>query len=105
MKRMTRAILAIFFIVVIGISAISISQGLFKNTRLDMTQHHLYTLSDGTKGILAGLKQPITMKLFYTRTAAINSSNDQIRYYNNYYTFVKALLEENTADRVGMSFF
>lgn len=101
MKRMTRAILAIFFIAVIGVSAISISQGLFKNTRLDMTQQHLYTLSDGTKGILAGLKQPITMKLFYTRTAAINSSNDQIRYYNNYYTFVKALLEEYEADSNG----
>lgn len=94
MGRMTRAILAIFFIGVIGVSAISISQGLFNSTRLDLTEQRLYTLSNGTREILAGLKQPITMKLFYTRTAAIESSNDQIRFYNNYYTFVRALLEE-----------
>lgn len=101
MGRMTRAILAIFFIAVIGVSAISISQGLFKRTRLDLTEHRLYTLSDGTKAILNKLNQPITMKLFYTRTAAINSSNDQIRYYNNYYTFVRALLEEYKAQSGG----
>ena len=65
MSRMTRAILAILFIAVIGVSAISICHGLFKNMRLDMTEHRLYTLSDGTKEILGGLKQPITMKLFY----------------------------------------
>ena len=93
MSRMTRAILAIFFIAVIGVSAISISHGFFENKRLDLTEHRLYTLSDGTKEILTGLKQPITMKLFYTRTAAMQAS-DQIRYYNNYYTYVKALLEE-----------
>jgi ABC-type uncharacterized transport system involved in gliding motility auxiliary subunit len=101
MGRMTRAIMAIFFIAVIGVSAISISQGLFKRKRLDMTEHRLYTLSDGTKAILNKLNQPITMKLFYTRTAAINSSNDQIRYYNNYYTFVRALLEEYKAQSGG----
>ena len=93
MSRMTRAILAIFFIAVIGVSAISISHGLFKNMRLDMTEHRLYTLSDGTKEILSDLKQPITLKLFYTRTAAMKAP-DQIRYYNNYFTYVKALLEE-----------
>lgn len=93
MSRMTRSIMALFFIVVIGVSAISICHGLFKNMRLDMTEHQLYTLSDGTKEILGGLKQPITLKLFYTRTAAMQAS-DEIRYYNNYYTYVRALLEE-----------
>lgn len=97
MNRLIRVILAIFFIMVIAVSAISIAQGLFKSARVDMTQQKIYTLSDGTKEIIAGLKQPITMKLFYTKTAAINSSIDQIRYYNNYYTFVRALLEEYQA--------
>jgi ABC-type uncharacterized transport system involved in gliding motility auxiliary subunit len=90
---MTRAILGIFFIAVIGVSAISICQGLFKNARLDMTENKLYTLSDGTKNILQGLNQPVTMKLFYTKTAALKGP-DQIRYYNNYYTYVLALLQE-----------
>ena len=94
MSRMTRAILALFFIAVIAVAAIAISQQWLQTVRLDMTERDIYTLSDGTKQILTGLKQPITMKLFYPRTAARNEANDQIRYYNNYYTYVKALLEE-----------
>ena len=101
MNRTTRAILAVFFVMVIATSAISICQGVFKSGKIDLTANKLYTLSDGTKEILAGLKQPITMKLFYTKTAAINSSIDQIRYYNNYYTYVRALLEEYQANGGG----
>ncbi|MHC4289273.1 MAG: Gldg family protein [Planctomycetota bacterium] len=93
MNRMTRAILGIFFVTVIAISAIYLSQNLGKRVRLDVTERKLYTLSDGTREILSDLKQPITLKLFYTKTAAMKA-NDQIRYFNNYYTYVKALLEE-----------
>lgn len=100
MSRMMRAVLALFFIAVIAVSTITFSYGLFKNTRLDMTEQSLYTLSEGTKNILSGINQPITIKLFYTRTAARQAS-DQIRYYNNYYTYVKALLEEYEAQADG----
>jgi len=91
MNRMTRAILALFFITVIAVGLIAISHQWFGNIRLDLTEQGIYTLSDGTKQILAGLKQPITVKLFYTRT---KNPNDQISYYNNYFNYVKALLEE-----------
>ncbi|MEN8126241.1 MAG: GldG family protein [Planctomycetota bacterium] len=100
MNRTTRAILGVFFIAVIGVSAIYLSQNLGKQLRLDMTERKLYTLSDGTKEILADLKQPITLKLFYTKTAAMKAT-DQIRYYNNYYTYVRALLEEYQAQAGG----
>jgi len=93
MNRTTRAILGIFFIAVIAVAAIDLSQKLGGRARLDITERHLYTLSDGTKEILSELKQPVTLKLFYTKTAAMKAS-DQIRFYNNYYTYVKALLEE-----------
>lgn len=93
MNRTTRAILGIFFVLVIAISAIDLSQKLGGRARLDITERNLYTLSDGTKEILSELKQPVTLKLFYTKTAAMKAS-DQIRFYNNYYTYVKALLEE-----------
>ena len=93
MNRTTRAILGILFVVVIAISAISISQNLGKQIRFDITERGLYTLSEGTKEILANLKQPVTLKLFYTKTAAMKAP-DQIRFYNNYYTYVRALLEE-----------
>ncbi|MHC5137075.1 MAG: GldG family protein, partial [Planctomycetota bacterium] len=94
------AILGIFFIAVIAVAAIYLTQDLGKQIRLDVTERKLYTLSDGTKEILADLKQPITVKLFYTKTAAMKA-NDQIRYYNNYYTYVKALLQEYEAQAGG----
>ena len=100
MNRMTRAILGIFFIAVIAVAAIYLSQNLGKQVRWDITERKLYTLSDGTKEILADLKQPITLKLFYTKTAAMKAT-DQIRYYNNYYTYVKALLQEYEAHAGG----
>ena len=93
MNRTTRALLASFFIAIIAISAVSITQNTARSLRADITDQRLYTLSDGTKAILAGLTQPITVKLFYTKTAAMQGP-DEIRFYNNYYTFVKALLEE-----------
>ena len=93
MNRTTRAILGIFFVLVIAVSAISITQNLAKRARVDITERKLYTLSEGTKEILTGLNQPITLKLFYTKTATMKAS-DEIRFYNNYYAYVKALLEE-----------
>ena len=100
MNRTIRVILAIFFVAVIAISAISITQNLTKPLRLDITDQRLYVLSDGTKAILAGLQQPITVKLFYTKTAA-NKAPDQIRVFNTYYSYVKALLEEYVAQSKG----
>jgi ABC-type uncharacterized transport system involved in gliding motility auxiliary subunit len=57
---------------VIAAAAIAIGVNLFADARLvgahlDLTKGGLYTLSDGTKKILAGLKEPITLRLFYSR--------------------------------------
>lgn len=93
MNRTLRSILAVFFVAVIAVSGISITQNLLKTSRIDLTELKLYTLSDGTKEILSGLKTPVTVKLFYTKTATMQAP-DQIRYYNNYYSYVRALLEE-----------
>ncbi len=93
MSRLMRAIIAVLFIAVIGVSAISITQNVGGSLRADITEQRLYTLSDGTKAILDQLNQPIRIKLYYTKTAAMKGP-DQIRFFNNYYTFVKALLDE-----------
>lgn len=93
MNRTARAILAIIFVGIITFSAITISQKLAKGLRADVTQQKLYTLSGGTKAILAKLNQPVHMKLYYTKTAAMKAP-DQIRFFNNYYEFVRSLLDE-----------
>jgi ABC-type uncharacterized transport system involved in gliding motility auxiliary subunit len=60
------------FIGVIAVAAIVIGINMFADARLanvqaDLTQSHIYTLSNGTKQILQGLKEPITLRLFYSR--------------------------------------
>jgi ABC-2 type transport system permease protein len=101
MNRTIRAILAAAFVLVIIFSAISICQNIGKPLKLDITDQKLYTLSQGTKSILSKLNQPIKAKLYYAKTAALKGP-DQIRFFSNYYEFVKALLEEYVAASNGM---
>jgi len=101
MNRTIRAILGAGFVLVIAFSAISICQNIGKPLKLDITDQKLFTLSDGTKAILAKLNQPIRARLYYAKTAALKGP-DQIRYFNNYYEFVKVLLEEYVAASNGM---
>jgi len=101
MNRTMRAIIGAVFILVIAFSAISICQNIGKSLAVDITQQKLYTLSDGTKAILAKLNQPISLQLYYAKTAALKGP-DQIRYFNNYYEFVRALLEQYATQAKGM---
>jgi len=100
-NRTIRAIVGVVFVLVIIFCTISICQDIGKSWKLDITEQKLYTLSDGTKAILGKLNQPIKVKLYYAKTAALKGP-DQIRYFNNYYEFVKALLEEYAAEAKGM---
>jgi ABC-2 type transport system permease protein len=100
-NRTVRVIIGAIFVFVITFSAISICQNIGKTLRVDITEQKIYTLSDGTKAILAKLNQPITLKLYYAKTAAMKGP-DQIRYFNNYYEFVKSLLEQYAAQAKGM---
>ncbi len=93
MNRTIRAIIAVIFIGVIMVSAISICHNLGRDWRADVTDQKIYTLSDGTKAVLGKLNQPIKLKLYYAATAATKAP-DQIRFFNNYYSFVHDLLTE-----------
>ena len=101
MNRTIRAIIGVIFVLVITFCAISICQNIGRGLKLDVTDEKLYTLSDGTRAILAKLNQPVKVRLYYAETAALKGP-DQIRYFNNYYQFVKALLEEYAAAAKGM---
>jgi ABC-type uncharacterized transport system involved in gliding motility auxiliary subunit len=101
MNRTIRSIIGVILILVIVFSAISICQNIGRLLKLDVTEQKLYTLSGGTRAILAKLNQPIKAKLYYAKTAALKGP-DQIKYFNNYYEFVKALLQEYAAEAKGM---
>lgn len=60
------------FVGVIAVLAIVVGINMFADARLanvqiDATQGHIYTLSPGTRQILSGLKEPVTLRLFYSR--------------------------------------
>jgi ABC-2 type transport system permease protein len=92
MKSTIRLILALIFVGVISISAVLLSRKSV-GLQVDLTDNSLYTLSDGTLRILGKLNQPITLKLYYSRMAALKGP-DSIRYWNNRYLYVRDLLEE-----------
>lgn len=101
MNRTIRAMIGAVLVLVIVFSGISISQNLGRRWKVDVTDQKLYTLSDGTKAILGRLNQPLKIKFFYAKTAAMKGP-DQIRFFNNYSEFVRALLDEYVANSNGM---
>jgi ABC-type uncharacterized transport system involved in gliding motility auxiliary subunit len=101
MNRTIRAIIGTVLVLVIIFAAISVFQNIGRPLKLDITDQRLYVLSDGTKSILTKLNQPIRARFYYAKTAALKGP-DQIRFFNNYYEYVKALLEEYVAVSNGM---
>ncbi len=101
MNKTIKIILAVILVFLITFSFISICQNIGKRLKIDVTGLKLYTLSPGTKSILGKLNQPVKLKLYYAKTASMKGP-DQIKYFNNYYEFIKALLDEYAAASKGM---
>jgi len=57
---------ALAALAVLLVAVILVSNALFRGARLDLTQSHLYTLSNGTKKILSSIDEPIHLYLFYS---------------------------------------
>lgn len=60
--------LAGFVLLAVALVAVNVLAG-FLPARVDVTDEGLYTLSQGSENILADLKAPITLKLYYSRSA------------------------------------
>jgi len=91
----TLVLLAIGFVAVVMVSNV-----LFRGARADLTQGHLYTLSDGTKNIIGSLDEPIHLTLYYSDKATQN-----IPQLRTYYQRVRELLSEMTARSKGKIVF
>lgn len=61
----------------------------FRSARIDLTEQSLFTLSEGTKKILGGLDEPITLRFFYSE--ALTTGFPQLRVYGSR---VRDMLEE-----------
>lgn len=90
--RLDRATLAWGAIALAAILLLSInllSSLLFKNVKADLTADHLYTISDGTRKVLAKMEEPVTLRVYYTRKLG-----EVAPLYGKYFERVKALLEQ-----------
>lgn len=74
------------------IALVMLSDALLKGLRLDLTEHRLYTISAGTRSILAGLEEPVNLHFFFSRRAT-----EGIPYLRSYGQRVHELLEEFSA--------
>ena len=81
------AVLAVLFV-----SVVLISNSALRGARLDLTQGHLYTLSQGTKKILSGIAEPIQLYFYYSEKGA--QDQPQLRTYAQR---VREMLEEMVA--------
>ncbi|MCP5015217.1 MAG: ABC transporter [Ketobacter sp.] len=62
---------------------------LFKGARVDLTEGGLYTLSDGSKNIVAGLERPLELYFFFS-----DSTTKEALGWRSYAKQVRELLEE-----------
>ena len=69
----------------------------FTSARVDLTENRLFTLSEGTRSILAGLREPITIRLYLSQRVARN-----LPAINSYATRIKGLLGEYERASNGM---
>ena len=79
---------------VVAVLAILIGINLFAETKLasvqlDLTHTHQYTLSRGTRTVLRGLKEPVTLRLFYSRLLG-----STLPAYGSYADRVREMLEQ-----------
>ena len=86
------AVLAVLFVAVI-----LVSNALFRGARLDLTQNHLYTLSQGTKNILSSIEEPVSLTLYFSDKAAAESSSPDAAAFRNYAPRVREMLAEMAA--------
>ncbi|MEZ5995897.1 MAG: GldG family protein [Hyphomonadaceae bacterium] len=64
------ALLAALALFVVFIASNTIANSWFRSWRLDLTENHLYSISQGTQRTLNELSEPVQLTLYYSRDAA-----------------------------------
>ncbi|MEM7081456.1 MAG: Gldg family protein [Pseudomonadota bacterium] len=69
--------------------AVLLSNTLFKGVRFDLTENQLYTMSDGTRNVLANIEEPISLYYYFSDTGT-----EQLPQIRGYARRVQETLEE-----------
>ena len=78
--------LAVLFLGIVMLSNVGL-----RGMRVDLTQNRLYTLSHGTQQVLAELKEPVTLYLYFSREAAAKQAPLLLPYANRVREFLEEL--------------
>ena len=70
LRRWTVGSGALIALAVLFVGLTVVSNRLLRGVRLDLTEHHLYTVAPGTRHILQSLGEPVNLYLFYSERAA-----------------------------------
>jgi ABC-type uncharacterized transport system involved in gliding motility auxiliary subunit len=78
---------------VLFLGVVMLSNAALRGVRLDLTQNKLYTLTPGTRQVLAELREPVNVYFYFSRDAAAKQSPLLLPYANR----VREFLEEVAA--------
>ncbi len=90
--RLWSSALGLLAAAVLAVGVNVLAERVLPRARIDLTEQRLYTLADGTRQILAGLSDPITLRLFYSRKLGA-----EIPVYGGYADRVREMLSEYVA--------
>ncbi len=87
MEPKNRSIISITTLALLGVLFVTLTllaSVLLKGLRIDLTENGLYTLSAGTRNILASMDEPVNLQLFFS--AGVSRSLPQFRSYAGWAT-------------------
>ncbi|MBY0336734.1 MAG: Gldg family protein [Acetobacteraceae bacterium] len=91
-KRLAFSSLGVVLALILAVGVNMLADRFLASARLDLTQQRLYTLSPGTRQVLSGLSDPITLRFFYSRRLGA-----EVPSYGAYASRVRDMLREYVA--------
>jgi ABC-type uncharacterized transport system involved in gliding motility auxiliary subunit len=91
-KRFAFSGIGIVLALVLAVGVNMLADRFLSAARLDLTEQKLYTLSPGTRQVLAGLNDPVTLRFFYSRKLGA-----EVPSYGAYAGRVRDMLREYVA--------
>lgn len=91
-RRLTYSALGVAAALLLAIGVNMLADRTLNSARLDLTENRLYTLSPGTRQVVGGLQDTITLRFFYSRKLGA-----EVPQYGAYAERVRAMLREYVA--------
>ena len=88
-RQRNLGVLSLVLLGLVFVAAVTANNSLLTGLRVDLTQDNLYTVSPGTRSVLASIVEPINVYLFFS-----DSESADIAPLRNYATRVREMLEE-----------